>query len=313
MFNDNTQRTTKERGFTFLVVIWTLSILVVIALAFSASVGLHLKVTRNAIDNGRAEAFADSGVALAVLDLLAWRARPTEEARFPRDGRSVRCSLDNNDWLRIVVEDEAGKVDLNAADERLIGAALLAAGVAADDAPSLAARIMDYRDSDSIRRPLGAEAEEYRDQGRAGPKNMPFDVLEEVEQVLGAPVGLAEALRAFATVYTAQVTIDVNLAHRRLLAALSNRRIDADDAASLIEGLSGKTSGLQSRASSGRVFRVIAEARTAQGAVFVREAVVEFLPEQSNAHIFRRWRRALAPLDGNLVEKTAPISDFDPC
>lgn len=315
MSDHDARHTTRERGFTFLVVLWMLTILVVIALAFSASVGLHLKATRNAIDNGRAEAFADAGVELVVLDLLAWRARPTQEARFPRDGRPTRCGLGNGDWLSIVVEDEIGKVDLNAADERLVAAALLAAGVAEDDVAGLAARILDYRDSDHNRRPLGAEAEEYREQGRVGPKNLPFDVLEEVEQVLGAPVGLAEALRPFATVYTAQVTIDINVAHRRLQAALSNRRIgiDTDDAARLVEGLPRATAARFSRAGNARVLRVLSEARTAQDAVFVREAIVEFLSGQAGAYVFRRWRRGSAVLDGTMVEKSQPISDFAPC
>ena len=217
--NSRTCRATADQGFTFLVVIWALSILIVLSLVFGASVSTHLKTTRNAIDNARAEALADGGVQLAVLDLSAWRARAVQKARFARDGRPDRCSLGNGDWLSIAVEDEVGKVDFNTADERLIGAALLAAGVAEDDVARHAQRILDYRDSDNDRRPLGAEIEEYRDQGRAGPKNQPFDAIEEVEQVLGVPPGLAEALRPYATIYSGQLTIDGNFAHRRLLAA----------------------------------------------------------------------------------------------
>src|SRR5262249_28594600 len=215
---------TSERGFTFLVVIWALSMLVVLSLVFGASVSAHFKATRNAMDSARAEALGDAGIQLAVLDLSAWRARTGREARFPRNGRPVGCNLGNGDWLSIAIEDEVGKVDLNTADERLIGAALLAAGVAEDDVPRHAQRILDYRDADNDRRPLGAEIEEYRAQGRAGPKNQPFDAIEEVEQVLGIPLGLADALRPYVTVYSGQVTIDGNLAQRRLLAALSGRR-----------------------------------------------------------------------------------------
>src|SRR5215510_1255515 len=192
-----------------------------LALFFGASVSAHLKTTRNAVDNARAEALADAGIELAVLDISAWRATAVREARFPRNGRSTRCSLDNGDWLNIAVEDEVGKVDLNMADERLIGVALLAAGVAEDNVARYAQQILDYRDTDSDRRPLGAEAEEYRERGRSGPKNRPFDAIEEVEQVLGMPTGLADALRPDALpIYSGQLTIDGNFAHRRLLAAL---------------------------------------------------------------------------------------------
>ena len=58
-----------ERGFTLLVVMWALSILIVLSLGFGAAISGHLKTTRNAIDNDRAEALADAGIQLAVLDL----------------------------------------------------------------------------------------------------------------------------------------------------------------------------------------------------------------------------------------------------
>jgi len=282
-------------------VIWALSILIVLSLMFGSSVSVHLKTTRNAIDNARAEALADAGVELAVLDLSAWRTPALREARFPRNGRPVRCSPDNGDLLAIAVEDEVGKVDLNMADERLIGAALLAAGVAEDDVARHAQRILDYRDSDSNRRPLGAEVEDYREQGRAGPKNRPFDAIEEVEQVLGIPIGLADALRPYATIYSGQVTIDGNFAHSRLLAVLSSRGV-------------GTNSNFLSGAGGGRAFRILAEARTAQGAVFVREAVLEFTATQPGAYTFRRWRKGSAlGAAGGMVEESPPAAGLPAC
>ena len=277
MSDDNGRREAiGEQGFTFLVVIWALSILIMLALFFGASVSAHLKTTRNAVDNARAEALADAGVELAVLDISAWRAAALREPRFPRNGRSTRCSLDNGDWLAIAVEDEVGKVDLNMADERLIGAALLAAGVAEDRVARQARRILDYRSPANTRRPLGAEMEEDKVQARA--KNRPLDAIEEVEQVTGMPVGLADALRPYATVYSGQVTVDGNLAHRRLIAALASRGI-------------GAGSALLSAAGGSRVLRILAQARTPQGAVFLREAVLEFVASQPGAYAFRRWRR----------------------
>lgn len=290
-----------DRGFTFLLVVWALGVLAVLSLAFGGAVGTHLKATRNAVDNARAEAFADAGVALATMDLTAWRSQTRREARFRRDGRPVRCSLGGGDWLDIAIEDETGKVDLNAAGERLVGAALLAAGVADDDAGRLAQRLLDYRDSDEVRRPFGAEAEEYRESGRAGPKNEPLDTIEEVEQVLGAPMGLADALRPYATVYSRQPTIDARAARGRLLAFLSAEGAMARNEAGSEAGGSGRPSGpaanLISGAGGGRVFRVLVQARTAQSAVFVREAILEFVGTQPGGYVFRRWRQGDAPVD----------------
>jgi general secretion pathway protein K len=296
MSDDNgTRGAIGEQGFTFLVVIWALSILIMLALFFGASVSAHLKTTRNAVDNARAEALADAGVELAVLDISAWRAAAVREPRFPRNGRPIFCSLDNGDRLAISVEDEVGKVDLNMADERLIGAALLAAGVAEDRVTRQAQRILYYRSPVNTRRPLGAEMEEDRDQVRA--KNRPLDAIEEVEQVLGTPIGLVDALRPYITVYSGQVTVDGNLAHRRLLAALASRGIST-----------GST--LLSAAGSGRVFRILAQARTPQGAVFLREAVLEFVASQPGAYAFRRWRRGSGVSNAdNTAEDSLSIAD----
>jgi general secretion pathway protein K len=322
LFDRGRNRAAGELGFTFLVVMWALAILMVLSLVFGAAISGHLKTTRNAIDNARAEALADAGVQLSVLDLSAWRMRTVRDARFPRDGRPVRCSLGNGDWLTIAVEDEVGKVDLNAAGERLVAAALLAAGLAEGDAAGLAQRILDYRDGDDARRPHGAETTEYRDEGRAGPKNRPFDTIEEVEQVLGAAPGLAEALRPYATIYSGQVTIDVNLASRRLAAALSDSlgaQSAFDDAASMIGSLSQTMGGASQRraptqvsGAGGRAFRVVSQARTVQSAVFVREALVEFVASRPGAYLFRRWRKGSA-IDHGLVEDPVPVSALPPC
>jgi general secretion pathway protein K len=295
---------------------WALSILIVLSLGFGAAISGHLKTTRNAIDNARAEALADAGVQLAVLDLSGWRMRTVREARFSRDGRPLRCSLGNGDWLAIAVEDEVGKVDLNTADERLIAAALRAAGVVEDAAEGHAQRILDYRDSDNARRPLGAETPEYEDQGRTGPKNRPFDTIEEVEQVLGSTPGLADALRPYATIYSGQVTVDSNVAPRQLAAYLPGRggpQSNLAAEASQIGGLSQMTSARRDPVSGagGRAFRVLSEARTAQGAVFVREALVEFVANRPGAYLLRRWRKGQS--DRGTAEQIIALSDMPPC
>lgn len=301
---------------------WALSILIVLSLGFGAAISGHLRTTRNAIDNARAEALADAGIQLAVLDLSGWRASPVREARFSRDGRPLRCSLGNGDWLAIAVEDEVRKVDLNAADERLIVAALRGAGVAEGEAADLAQRILDYRDSDDTRRPRGAEGPEYRDAGRPEPKNLPFDAIEEVEQVLGVAPGLAEALRPYATIYSGEVTINADLASRRLVAALSDG-LDAqsafDAAGSTIGTLSQAMGGMsqqrgltQITVAGGRAFRIVSQARTAQGAVFVREALVEFVANRPDAYLVRRWRKALTS-DSRVIQESLAVSDSPPC
>jgi general secretion pathway protein K len=302
------------------MVIWALSILIVLSVVFGASTAAHLKATRNAIDNARAEALADAGIELAVLDRMRWRAT-NSPARFPRDGRPVACSMAHGDRLVIAVEDEVGKVDLNMGDEGLVAAALRAAGMDQSEAARLAARILDYSDSDSLRRADGAEAVEYDREGLAGPKNRPLDAIEEVEQVLGAPQGLAEALASYATIYSGQRAIDRNFAAPRLVAALAGGgalAMDLADTSRMEGGLAarqtGPSAGAAAGGAGGRAFRIVAEAQTVQGAVFVREAVLDFTGTGTDGYTFRRWRRGSRLTgDGGRAEEALAAADAQPC
>ena len=103
----------------------------------------------------------------------------------------MRATIRNGRVL-VTVEDEAGKVDLNSASEPLLRALLAGAGATPVEVDRITAAILDYRDADNLRRPDGAEADEYRLAGRQnGPKNAPFDSIFELGQVLGVDAALA--------------------------------------------------------------------------------------------------------------------------
>jgi general secretion pathway protein K len=299
-------------------VIWALSVLIVLAMVFGRSTSPHVKATRNAVDNARAEMLADAGVELALLDLSRWRAGG--EARFPRSGRPVGCTFGTGERLVVVVEDEVGKVDLNLADETLVEAALIAAGMDPRQAERLAHRILDYRDSDDQRRPSGAEAGDYREAGRSGPKNRLFDAIEEVEQVLGAPAGLAEAIRPYATIYSGQQTIDPSHAPPRLAAALATRggaAMELEAAARERDragsAMSRGAPAAMAGAAGGRAFRVLAEAHAGQRAVFVREAIVEFAASRPEGTLVRRWRRGDRLTGASAADAALAEADALPC
>lgn len=311
----------RDQGFALLVVIWALSILIVLSVVFGASTSAHLKAVRNAIDNAHAEALADAGVALAVLDRLRWRTAGGQ-ARFPRDGRPVACGMGNGDRILIAVEDEVGKVDLNVSDGRHIAAALVAAGMGEWEAARLAARILDYSDADDRRQPNGAEAGEYRQNGRDGPKNRPLDAIEEVEQVLGAPQGLSEVLRPYATIYSGEQIVDRYFASPRLTAALAGGGAAALDMAATarmsnsraVSPRSGASASMHAAGAGGRAFRIVVEARTAQGAVFVREAVLDFTAPGPDGYRLRRWQKGsrLTGIGGSAEEALASAGS-QPC
>ncbi len=88
--------------------------------------------------------------------------------------------------VRFAIRDEGGKVDLNQAPDILLRELFVAVGVDPERGEQLAQAIADFRDEDSDKRPNGAEERDYASAGLAyGPKNQPFELVDELTYVLG--------------------------------------------------------------------------------------------------------------------------------
>jgi len=159
----------------------------------------------------------------------------------------------------ISVRDEASKIDLNKAPEALLAALFASVGVDPGNAQSLADAIADFRDPDNLRRVRGAEAADYRDAGLDwGPKNAPFQTVEELQQVLGMTAEIYRRVAPDVSVYSVTATLPAT-ADERLTRILHEAGFDSQTATS----------------SPREVFSIRAEAKSANGGVFVREAIVQ--------------------------------------
>jgi general secretion pathway protein K len=283
-----------ERGFILVIVISVIGLLALAAAGFTQVTRSQVRAAASAVGSSTAQALADSGIELAVLELALARQDPAYQRRFAVGEKPYVCDAEDGRRLAVSITDEAGKVDLNTASDRLLQALLAGVGVPASQATADA--IMDFRDDDSIKRPQGAEREEYRAAGRAGPKNAPFSVVEELEQVLGVDSTLAARLRPHVTVYTGQPGIDTASASRQLLAILA-RGLGNEPAPN--EG-EGKDQGTEDRgaipplpfvgAQGRRFFAVHAEA-FGQSSAFAREAIIELGQNRARPYTFLRWYR----------------------
>ena len=286
-----------QRGFALLVVLSALGLLALVAAAFATVARSHIKLAAGAGAVARAEALADAGVHLAVLDLVAARASGPDSHRLALDSTPFVCSPGGGATLAVAVQDEAGKVDINIAGPVPIRALVLGLGVSAGEA--VVDAILDFRDEDDARRPSGAERAEYLAAGRLyGPRNGPFLAVEDLASVLGLTQADADRLRPFVTVYSGLGGVDASVAPRALVEALA-RGLESSGGASVPDLDTGLDVGEPSvalppqlrAASTRRAFSIRAQARMAGGAIFVREAVVEFVTTGAAAYQLRRWYR----------------------
>ena len=308
-------RAGRDGGFALVAVLLVLALMAMIAATFLLSVRAHLRSVAATSAAARAEAIADGGVSIALLDILAAREDRTRPRRFALDGTSIACRLDDGARLLVSVQDEAGRVDLNSAGEALLVALLRGSGFDDSDAERLAQRILDHRDRDGDRRPSGAERPEYEAAGLPGPKNRPFDAIDELAQVLGADAALLDRLRGAVTVHSGLAGVDPKVMRPSQVAIIARGAVMDRD------GFAGAPRAVEPGAlpqrfveiSPQQVFRIRSAAITSDAALFVREAIVDLGPRRARQQTFRRWTRGSSQPDDGVPFQDRANSALPPC
>ena len=123
--------------------------------------------------------------------------------------------------MRIAIQDELGRIDLNHADQSLLVGLFRSAGLGAQAASSLVDKILDWRDASPGRRVNGAKDRDYRAAGFAyGPRNGPFQSVDELKLVMDMTPELFERVAPALTVYSGRQFLDPQFAPREALLAL---------------------------------------------------------------------------------------------
>ncbi len=206
-----------ERGIALIAVLSLLALLCVLALAVLDSSRRHGQLVQRSIESYQAQEIADSAIRLTLLELSAPGERGVAQTAQPERsydifGRRVTVSY----------RSERERIDLNAADEAQLTAAFAANGFTEPAAAAFAQRIIDWRDVDDAPRAAGAERAEYRNAGRtAGPRNAPFETVNELREVLGLQSVREELLDAF-TVYSPEPVQSIESGHVMRLRACAS-------------------------------------------------------------------------------------------
>lgn len=338
-----------NRGVALVIVLWALTVISVIAANFTTANRDGLFLARNTVERAKAEALADAGFYRAVLAIVSQEAEPqagdgaTSAGGLASSLRSVRAGIESTqdteeqfgelgpptwrtngkiyEWplgegtVLISIQDEAGKIDLNAATEGLLLQLFSAIDLPGQDPAAMVDRLIDYRDADQERRPLGAEDIDYRraDLGY-GAKDRPFERTDELRRVLGVTFEIFAQISPLVTVHSGQRGVDPNVAPAGVLGVLSaaveqpEAPVRAtDDGDRTLPGQAGRRLSRANRSSSReRAFTIKTEARTPGGGVFVRQAIVELTGDRDRPITVRQWEQARSRLSVQGTESTTP-------
>lgn len=315
-------------------------------MSFMTTARLRLQAAHYVAGAAKADLIAEAAINLTIMQILSEQNTGLRSAqgaigtgrvgaaqgaggapdRPVHDGRPRSCLLEDA-AIVITVEDEVGKIDLNAASAKLIKAALTGFGTEQKAADALANAIIDFHAT-----PAGAAqpAPDYASAGRPfGSKHALFQSVLELDQVAGFDPTLFRQISPYFTVHSRHPGVDSQQAPPALFAALSGAS-PADVQSLMVSPYPNNLDRDDPRFPSafkqvggGGVLLVRAEALLLTGHSAVREEIIDLndagsaeAPPQYNPSPFavkeiRRGRRIFIP------QSRAAISsrglDWPPC
>ena len=193
--------------------------------SFTLGMRRETSIIANMRDKAQAIAIAEAGITFAQLNLL----KVDKEQRWRASGHIYPVRFNDAD-IRIKIQSESGKIDINKANEKLLTG--LMAQTEADSIlqQSLVNAILDWRDKDDLIRIDGAEKASYEAADLSyHPRNKPFQTIEELRLVLGITAEIFEQLKTMITVYSKQTTVDLKTAEKKVILAVTNLESETID------------------------------------------------------------------------------------
>jgi general secretion pathway protein K len=207
-----------EEGFALVLVLWALLLLSVLGGSFLVEARTTRIVADTAAVQLQGRLMSDGAINRAIMALLDVR----DPLRLSLDGSTRVIRLFDHD-IRLRVESESGKANLNAAPLSLLAALFRGADVPPGDADALAARVAAWR-TPASENARSNEAALYRQAGRAyRPRFGPFRSVGELRLVLGMTDALQAAMAPLTTVWSGDSAIARSVAGEAMLRVLEGQ------------------------------------------------------------------------------------------
>lgn len=185
----------RQRGIVLPSVLWITILTIVVAVNYASTVQLNTRTAENIKSHTMTRYDAISGIYLALDRLLSSPASSDVDYRIELNGNTVNISI----------RPENTKTSLNEASIDELHQAFGEAGVGAEMAKNLAARVIDWRDRDHSSRAYGMEDAEYYDSGKAyGAKDSRIEDLVELLLMADIDPQLFRNLAQHVTVYSSR-------------------------------------------------------------------------------------------------------------
>ncbi len=207
----------KQYGMALVMVLWIISLLTIMAGSYALTIRREISVVSAIKNNAELLALAEAGLNVAAVMLFY-----QEKDKQWRGDSSIYSFNFQGAEIRLRIFSESGKVDINQANEQLLLDVLKNTSANESQQQALVSAILDWRDTDDLVRINGAEASQYSEAGLAyQPANTRFQAVEELQLVLGMDEEIYQQLEPLVTTYSRQATVNLALASREVIMAIS--------------------------------------------------------------------------------------------
>jgi general secretion pathway protein K len=280
-----------ERGWALVSVLWIVSILAMLAAATQALVSTSYRSERQHLESAEADALFEAGLSRAALGLIDNEAA----SRWRVDGIPKWFTF-NGQTVKIAVQDELGRIDLNATDGSVLHRLFLSAGLDEDQSETMTDRVLDWRSPTDLKHLHGATSADYAAAGYPyRPRHGPFQTVEELKLVMGMTPTLFARVRPALTVYTKRPMFDPNTAPKEALLALpGNDEARVENILAERAQNPGETSNPAGTISpsmglGGRTFTIAMET-TLLHKRFTKNAIIELTGDNNRPYFILAWR-----------------------
>lgn len=203
-----------QRGIALVAVLWVLSGLSMIVAAAFVESRTDLQLTRTHLDLARARGMAEAGIYRGVHALL----RPRDSVQHGRPEHPPRLVWDDV-RVEIRIQNEAGKIDVNASPEALVESALREAGA---DERAVQRMVSRYRQA--LDTGLGDDGAGRR-----------YSSVEDFARELNVPETVWRRMRTWITVHNGQPGVNPRVAEPTVLSLIpglgegGSRRFEQQD------------------------------------------------------------------------------------
>ena len=214
-----------QSGMALVIVIWVLSLLTIMAGSFALTMRRETTVISALKDNAETLSVAETG--LTIVQKMLFLA--DKDKRWLTDGSIYQMQFQGAE-IRVRLFSEQGKIDINKANEALLMKMMGATFEELDKQEELVAAIIDWRDNDDQVNINGAEKQQYEDAGLTyQPANKEFQLIEEIQMVLGMNDTIFQQIKPLITVYSGKAKVDLDVASKEVLQIITGSDLESSD------------------------------------------------------------------------------------